>query len=349
MAPERGRADAALPTVSVVVPAHRAGPALDTCLAALAALDPEPHEVVVAVDGADAEVVARAVVAGAATVALPTPSGPAAARNRGAELATGAVLWFVDSDVAVPADAVARIGALFAGRPDVAAAVGSYDLTPPERNFTSQYKNLLNHWVHQGAGTEATTFWGACGAIRRETFAAVGGFDEGFARASIEDIELGYRLREAGHRVVMAPDLQVTHLKHWTPWTLVASDVRDRALPWATLILRRGGLDDELNVDVRGRARVAVSGLGLVAAAASPRFRPARSVLAASLGALLVLDAPLLRFYARVRGPGFALRSLGWTWLSHVYSGLSLVAAALLHVTGRHDLAGLPPERRGTH
>jgi hypothetical protein len=53
---------------------------------------------------------------------------------------------------------------------DLAAVIGSYDDEPFEPNFLSQYKNLLHHYVHQTANRDASTFWGACGAIRRESF-----------------------------------------------------------------------------------------------------------------------------------------------------------------------------------
>jgi hypothetical protein len=61
------------------------------------------------------------------------------------------------------------------GEPDLVALFGSYDDAPAATNFLSQYKNLLHHYMHQTAREEASTFWGACGAIRREVSLAVGG------------------------------------------------------------------------------------------------------------------------------------------------------------------------------
>lgn len=83
------------PTVSVVVPAHRDGPAWQRCLRSLRALDPPPHELLAVVDGDDPRVT---VPVGIRRLGLAHRSGPAAARNRGAEHATGDVLLFVDSE-----------------------------------------------------------------------------------------------------------------------------------------------------------------------------------------------------------------------------------------------------------
>ena len=77
-------------------------------------------------------------------------------------------------------------------------------LAPRLQGVVSQYRNLLHHFVHQHGNSEASTFWAGCGAIRRSVFEEMGGFDEQrFPTPSIEDIELGYRLRQAGHRILL--------------------------------------------------------------------------------------------------------------------------------------------------
>ena len=121
--------------------------------------------------------------------------------------------------------------------PGLAAAIGSYDDAPGETNFLSQYKNLLHHYVHQTGNPEASTFWGACGAIRREVFLTMGGFNEEYSRPCIEDIELGYRLKRAGFTIRLEKELQIKHLKRWDIVSLVKTDFFSRALPWTALIL----------------------------------------------------------------------------------------------------------------
>ena len=127
--------------------------------------------------------------------------GPGGARNRAALVARGDILWFVDADVVVHAEAANALRAGFSDH-EVVAVFGSYDDKPPARNFFSQYKNLVHHYYHQRAKEEAQTFWSGCGAVRVEAFAAAGGFDvERYKYPSIEDIELGYRLIQAGGRI----------------------------------------------------------------------------------------------------------------------------------------------------
>src|SRR5215218_5981065 len=146
-----------VPTLAVVVPATDRPATLERCLAALEAGDLVPEALI-----AQRE---------------PAGSGPAAARNRGASAATAEVLVFVDSDVEVHPDALARIQAHFAADPGLAAVFGAYDDDPSDPGLTSRYRNLLHHHVHAGAGGEAETFWAGLGAVRCEAFEAAGGFD----------------------------------------------------------------------------------------------------------------------------------------------------------------------------
>ena len=54
---------------------------------------------------------------------------------------------------------------------------------------------------------------GASLAIRRELFEALGGFDEHFAPAYYEDIDLAFRVRQAGYRVYYQPASVVVHFE----------------------------------------------------------------------------------------------------------------------------------------
>ena len=56
------------------------------------------------------------------------------------------------------------------------ALIGSYDDDPAERDFLSQYKNLMHCFVHQTGNEQASTFWSGCGAIRRDVSLAHSGF-----------------------------------------------------------------------------------------------------------------------------------------------------------------------------
>lgn len=309
-------------------------------MAALAVLSPPPAEVIVVVDGDDPAITPPP---GFRRLGQPR-AGPAAARNRGSRSARGDVLLFVDADVEVPPATVGKVTTYLTDHPDVAGLIGSYDDSPGEDNFLSQYKNLVHHFVHQRAERDGWTFWGACGAIRREVFTDLEGFRETYVVPCIEDVELGYRLRDARAAVHVVPDLQVKHLKHWSTTSLLHSDVFCRALPWSALIMRTGRMRNDLNTTRVNRVQVGLVNGALVAVAVGARWSPARRVAAGALAAATVLDLPLLRFLARARGVRFAALVVPWQLLYHGYSGVCFALAAARQLLMG---AGVLPRRHG--
>ena len=327
--------------VSVVLPVGGPHAALERCLESIANLDPPPGEVVVVLDGVETELPPAAEAIGVRVVRLAERCGPAVARNRGAAAARGSLLFFVDSDVELPAVTLGRALSALASDEQPAAVIGSYDDAPADPGLISQYRNLLHHWVHQQARDEASTFWGACGLIRREAFDEVGGFDERFARPSVEDIELGSRLRRAGYRIRLDKDLRVTHLKRWRALEMLRTDLWRRAVPWTELMLADGELLDDLNLRRRDRVSVALACAILPAAIVGCWWPPLWGAAAAAALALLVLNRDFYYFLRRRRGTPFALAALPWHWLYLLTCGAGFAIGWLRHALGR----GMEPGR----
>lgn len=266
-------------TLSVVIPATDRPATLNAVVAAVERAAAAPEELIV--------------------VDSPQHLGPAAARNLGARRAGGDVIVFVDADVEVHEDAFGRIRNAFDRDQTLAAIFGSYDDAPGADGIVSDFRNLLHHHVHhQGAGI-ATTFWAGLGAIRREVFLGVGGFDEDrFPLASVEDIELGMRLHERGERVVLDPGIQGKHLKRWTLSSMTKTDLLRRGIPWLRLMFERRSQSTALNLGWKHQIGTAAS-LLLVASIVRRRLWFAG-------GALALLIALERRFYVllfRRRGP----------------------------------------------
>ena len=64
---------------------------------------------------------------------------------------------------------------------------------------------------------------GACFVVRRSVFEAIGGFDERYFMFA-EDMDLCWRVAQAGYRVIVAPDAAVTHVegvsRSRAPWAM---------------------------------------------------------------------------------------------------------------------------------
>jgi GT2 family glycosyltransferase len=319
--------------ISVIIPVCNGGANFRRCLSSLAAASPSPLEIIIVADGETDGSWRLAKEFGFRVLKIPAASGPARARNSGERAARGGILLFVDADVEVPKDLISRVAEVFLSDPDLAAVFGSYDDEPAARNFISQYKNLLHHHVHQRARSRAVTFWAGCGAIRREVFQALEGFDEAYRRPSIEDIELGYRLARVGSKVRLCKDMQVKHLKQWSLGSLLKSDFLYRALPWTSLILRDRRFINDLNLRITDRMSTGITyGLlgTLLASAFWSGFLPFVGVLCLLL---FSLNAPLYRFFSKKCGGGFALKAIPMHWFYFLYSGLAFGIGAVLYVS----------------
>jgi len=246
------------PLVSVVIPVFNGSDHLDRCLAFLSLSQEAPLECIVVDDGSTDDSAKIAQRYGGKVLSTGGRQGPARARNIGAAAAEGSILVFLDSDVTIYPDTLAKLIGEFAADPHLDAVMGSYDDEPSAENFISQYRNLMHCFVHQHSNRQATTFWAGCGAIRREVFVSFGGFDEKYRAAAIEDIELGYRMAAAGRKLVLRPDIQVKHLKRWSLRSMIKSDFLHRALPWSELAIRSGRMPNDLNLRVSQRISVSL-------------------------------------------------------------------------------------------
>jgi GT2 family glycosyltransferase len=321
--------------LTAVIPVYNGGFRLEACLSSVLAAGMIPRQVVVVADGESDGSWRVAQDLGMRVVRLEDPGGPARARNRGAAAAESDILLFIDADVTLAPQVPQQFIDVFNLHPEVAAVIGSYDNEPAETNFLSQYKNLLHHYVHQVSRREAVSFWGACGAIRREAFLILGGFDESYRHPSIEDIELGYRLKRAGYPILLERRIQVKHLKRWGFFNLLRADFFFRALPWSRLILREGRFPNDLNLTFKARLSVGCLYLLIVSLATAAVWPSAAFGAAICVAGLAIMNWSLYRFFWKLRGGLFTLKVVPWHWLYLFYSGLAFGLSTALHLWTR--------------
>lgn len=283
--------------LSVIIPVLNGEATIAELLRSLHASSRTPDEIIVVDDGSTDRSAAIAASLGATVLATPGRCGPATARGIGAREARGDLLVFLDADVFVHPGSnrhpgtIALLERALSEDSSLHAVFGSYDTSPREPNFVSQWKNLSHHFVHQKGHPEAQTFWAGCGAIRKDTFLAVGGFDLRYRGATIEDIELGYRLRERGYRIRLDPSILCTHAKRWTAWSAWKTDLLYRGIPWTRLILRTGIVPNDLNVSIAQRASLLLAWLMVAAFASAAITLPAASLAGMLLFVLAQLQA----------------------------------------------------------
>jgi GT2 family glycosyltransferase len=227
---------------SVVLVAYMTGdslfPSIDSALA-----QPEVAEVVVVDNGSTPEDAARLAAQASATPRLRLVTGQgnvgfARGANLGAGAAGGDLLVFLNPDAFLGPGGVTALAEALAGRPSPSLAGARIlnsdgteqrggrrgEVTPLSTllslsTLARRVPGLRRFEVHledeptPGQVIEAPTVSGACFAMRRADFEALGGFDEGYF-LHVEDIDLCWRVRQAGGQVVFQPAAEVIHVGH---------------------------------------------------------------------------------------------------------------------------------------
>jgi len=223
--------------LAAVVVNYESGSLLTTCVADLrrAGID----EVVVVDNGSvdGSTVAAQAAVEGLDVLVPGSNLGYGAAANRGVAATTAPLILVCNPDLEVPAAAVAALATAL-DADSARALVGPLIRTSTGERYPSarQFPSMIDAAGHallgifapdnrftrnyqrselDGAAVEIRTVdWvsGACFLVRRSAFEQVGGFDESYFMYA-EDVDLCWRLGQAGWRVMYAPTAEVTHVQ----------------------------------------------------------------------------------------------------------------------------------------
>ena len=228
--------------ISVIIPVCNREAMLRECLAAICANDYPDREIIVVDDASTDRTADTAREFPCEIIALETNGGAAAARNRGAQAATGDILAFIDADIIVEKDSLAGIAAAFED-PGVGAVVGLYTARHRNRNVCSQYKNLWIRYTYLKSPKYISWIFTSITGIRKTAFDNTGGFNPNLrSETGIDDLECGMRLSEAGHRILLDHGLEVEHLKVFTmPSFLRNQYIRSRSFAEVALRTHRLG------------------------------------------------------------------------------------------------------------
>jgi len=224
--------EAAIPSISVVVPTFNRLPRLRRVLEALSlqSLDQRRFEVVVVSDGCTdgtdeylADSTPMPVVH-----ARQDNAGPGAARNHGIRLARGPLILFLDDDVLATPTLVERH--LRAHGDSTSTVVIGPMLNAPGFQYSPwvawEQAMLYKQYEAMRLGVYSATFrqfYTGNASVPRELVVTAGGFDTAFRRA--EDIELSYRLDQLGANFVFDETAMAHHLaeRSFESWLAAAA------------------------------------------------------------------------------------------------------------------------------
>ncbi len=228
------------PLISVIIPNRNGEKTIGLCLEAIYKSDYHPFEVIVVDDQSEDRSVDVIRHFPCRLVRLAQHSGAAAARNAGAAESRGAILFFTDADCLLESGTLSVAAAAHARHGTGIIVGGTYTPDPYDTDFYSRFQSLFVNYSetkHQDAADYAA---GHAMVIEAGIFRESGGFAaKGLPVA--EDVEFSHRLRRAGHRIVIEPQLRVRHIfgfslgrslrnaafkaMHWTAYSIRNRDI----------------------------------------------------------------------------------------------------------------------------
>ncbi|HMI48377.1 MAG TPA: glycosyltransferase family 2 protein [Gemmatimonadaceae bacterium] len=323
--------------LSVIVPVREGNATLARALNAILAseLPRDSYELIV-VDDASSDSSPELAARYADTVVRLTArkSGAAYARNRGAELAKGEFLAFVDADVMVRPDTLPRMLTMLADHPELDAVSASHDHAAGAENIVSQYWNLLLRFGEQRHAGTSGNVASPCAIIRRDVFHSAGMYDEWrFETERLEGIEFAQRLEESGRSVFSSRDIPITGLKQWNLLSLCREVWGRSALLARSLGYQRTRVavpSDVVFTLSRALAPAfAVLCFLVISAAFVPTPNATIKAAIVLLGAI-ALNFPAYLSFARARGILFAFVVAPLHILMQAVNGLGLCAGWVL-------------------
>jgi len=205
------------PRVSVVVCTYNGGRTLKQCLRSLRELDYPDYEVIVVDDGSTDDT--RTILRRFPDVrAILQPNlGLSAARNVGLTEATGEIIAYTDSDCYADPDWLTHLVDQL--QQTGAAAVGGPNLTPDDGWVAACVAAAPGQPTHVlEKDQEAEHIPGCNMAFRREALVAINGFDPAY-RIAGDDVDVCWRLQQAGRWITFAPGAFVWHHRRQGPRT----------------------------------------------------------------------------------------------------------------------------------
>ena len=230
--------------LSIVIPSYNSNSTIFKLIESISNSQEKPYEVII-VDDCSTDNSLKSILKNYSWIRilqLQKNSGPSRARNIGAVIAKREIILFLDSDVILTPNAIGTVEKKHKENPDIAGYQGRYHWEAANPGLFQSYKALINHYWYLNS-KESTTInflvTYAC-TIKKDILLEVGGFDEAYKGADVEDYELGYRIAEK-YKLLHEPKLEVYH--HFPGFIKNTRNYIDRGSKWFSLFIKNKRFD----------------------------------------------------------------------------------------------------------
>ncbi|MEK6690318.1 MAG: glycosyltransferase family A protein [Nitrospirota bacterium] len=226
--------------ISVIIPNYNGASTIGKCLESVFSSGYKNFEIIVVDDCSGDNSVDIIREYPCRLVHIDRHSGASKARNTGVQNSRGEILFFVDADCLLQRDTLALAGKVFSEDKNIIIG-GTYTKIPYDDGFFSTFQSIfINYFETKHRDTPDYIATHAM-IIDKQIFRDNGGFKEGFFLPILEDVEFSHRLRRAGYRLIINPEILVQHIFNFSLLRSLINGAR-KSMYWTIYSLKNRDL-----------------------------------------------------------------------------------------------------------
>jgi len=228
--------------LSIVIPTYNAERFMPDLLSSIFKNSIDDMEVIIVDDCSKDNTVRIAKKYPVRVIQLEKNGGPAKARNIGVREAMGDIIFFLDSDVIVTDGTIKEVKDYFIRNPSVNCVIGVCETEPLNKGFVPKYMAMFE-FVHliDTKDDKVSVFAPRCGAVKKDFFEKIGGYNESYKGADVEDFELARRITKSDS-IILNQKIRVKH--QFANFKQAVRNYFKRAVMWVRLFFKEKKLDN---------------------------------------------------------------------------------------------------------
>ncbi len=295
--------------ISIVIPTYNSSGFMPNLLDSIFKQAVEDMEVVIVDDCSTDNTVEIVKQYPVRVIQMEKNGGPARARNRGVREAEGDIIFFLDSDVIVMEGAVREVKEYFERNPSANCVIGICATEPLNKGFVPKYMAMFEYIHLLGApDRKVSVFAPRCGAIKKELFQRVGGYDETYKGADVEDFELARRINKVDS-IILNPKMLVRH-QFVNNFEEAVRNYFKRAVMWIHLFMTDKQLDNAGPTAPSNGIAAVCAFLSLISLSFLPAFHMAGYVVILLLTIFTFANLRWWNFMRKEAGFLFSIKAL---------------------------------------
>jgi glycosyltransferase involved in cell wall biosynthesis len=249
--------------ISIVIPNHNNVATIGKCLEAIFTSEYRNFEVIVVDDSSTDSSVDIIRQYPCRLICFKERRGASAARNTGAINSNGEIIFFIDADCIIAKDTLTIVNRIMSEHKPDTVIGGTYTPVPSDRDFFSRFQSAYIHYSETKNPDRPDYIASHAMVIYAETFRKHHGFLENFMPI-LEDVELSHRLKKAGCRLLMYPDIQVKRIFNFNLFKSLKNAFRKTKYWTIYSIKNRDALTDSGTASIELKSNVFLYSLSLV-------------------------------------------------------------------------------------